>query len=361
MKLLVVIGTRPNFIKVTRFREVMKAAGMGEMTLVHTGQHYDRAMSGVFFEQFGLQPDHVLQLKGNSGGEQFANMLQQLVALMEQLRPDLVLVPGDVNSTLAGALAAQRLGIPVGHLEAGLRSFDRGMPEEINRILVDQLASHHFVTEHSGETHLVKEGLGNVTAGGSLHFVGNTMIDTLVHFEEAIERSAILDELGLTGGQPFYLLTMHRPATVDGEAGLAFIAELLEHLVQRSTVVFPIHPRTRKNMERFGWSGRLEHPNVLLTPPLDYFAFQKLVSRATSVITDSGGLQEETTYRQVPCVTLRPNTERPITIEIGTNQLVPDFDVPAVLQAIDRRKLGDIPRLWDGHATERVVEVLSNL
>ena len=361
MHALIVIGTRPNFIKVTQFRRRAAEAGMGPLTIVHTGQHYDRKMSEVFFEQFGLRPDYVLQLKGRSAAEQFANMVLQLVELMERIKPDFVLVPGDVNSTLAGALAAHRSNIPVGHLEAGLRSFDRSMPEELNRLLVDQLSSHHFVTEASGAEHLKAEGLDALHPEGSLHFVGNTMIDALVAFEDSIQRSPILADLSLSGSDPFYLLTMHRPATVDNEQGLAFIVDLLEELVKRMPVVFPIHPRTRSNFERFGWEEKLQHPNVILTEPLDYFAFQKLISEAQSIVTDSGGIQEESTFRQVPCVTLRPNTERPITVDLGTNQLVPEFDVAQVISALDAPKVGSVPPLWDGHATDRVIEVLQRL
>lgn len=361
MHALIVIGTRPNFIKVTQFRKRVEAAGLGSLTLVHTGQHYDRKMSEVFFEQFALRPDYVLKLKGRSAAEQFANMVLQLVELMERIKPDFVLVPGDVNSTLAGALAAHRLNLPVGHLEAGLRSFDRTMPEEINRLLVDQLSSHHFVTEASGAAHLKAEGLDALQPDGSMHFVGNTMIDTLVAFEDQIQRSTILNDLRLSENAPFFLLTMHRPATVDHEQGLAFIIDLLDGLVQRMPVVFPIHPRTRSNFERFGWADRLQHPNVFLTEPLDYFAFQKLVARAHSIVTDSGGIQEESTFRRVPCVTLRPNTERPSTVDIGTNQLVPDFNVARVFSALDAPKSGSVPPLWDGRATDRVVEVLQRL
>ena len=361
MHLLIVIGTRPNFIKVTRFKAVAAALGLGKVTLVHTGQHYDHAMSGVFFEQFRLQPDCVLALEGKSAAAQFAAMVEQLVACMERLKPDFVLVPGDVNSTLAGALAAQRLGIPVGHLEAGLRSFDRSMPEEINRIVVDQLSRHHFVTEASGEKHLRAEGLGALEPGGSLHLVGNTMIDTLVAFSDQIERSTILADLRLSEGSPFLLLTMHRPATVDHPEGLAFVANLLNKLVDRMPVVFPIHPRTRKNFARFGLSDHLPEDSVILTDPLDYFSFQKLISRAHAIVTDSVGIQEESTFRRVPCITLRPNTERPITLDLGTNQLVPTFDAEAVLHALDHPKPGTIPPLWDGFATERVIEVLQRL
>ena len=358
MHLLIVIGTRPNFIKVTRFRKVMDAIPGAKLTLVHTGQHYDKAMSQVFFDQFDLRPDHVLKLHPGSAGLQFAHMIAQLVEIMEKVKPDFVLVPGDVNSTLAGALAAQRLGIPLGHLEAGLRSFDRSMPEEINRILVDQLSAHHFVTEDSGMTHLKDEGLDQ---GGNVHFVGNTMIDTLVHFSPQIDRSPILSDLGLGAGEDFHLLTMHRPATVDNREGCQFIVELLQNLCASAPVVFPIHPRTQKNLESFGLADVLEHPGLKRTPPMDYFAFQHLISKAKTVVTDSGGIQEETTYRQVPCITLRPNTERPSTTTLGTNRMLTELNVADVMHAIDNPKEGVVPPLWDGHATERIVDVIRNL
>ena len=355
MHLLIVIGTRPNFIKVTRFRKVMDAIPGAKLTLVHTGQHYDRAMSQVFFDQFQLRPDHVLQLHSGSVGMQFAHMTTQLVEVMERVKPDFVLVPGDVNSTLAGALAAQRLGIPLGHLEAGLRSFDRSMPEEINRILVDQLSAHHFVTEDSGMTHLKNEGLDQ---GNNVHFVGNTMIDTLVHFSPQIERSPILSDLGLSAGQEFHLLTMHRPATVDNREGCQFIVDLLQNMCSSAPVVFPIHPRTQKNLESFGLGEVLKHPALKRTPPLDYFAFQHLISKAQTVVTDSGGIQEETTFRQVPCITLRPNTERPSTTTLGTNQMLTELNVEHVMKAIENPKGGVIPPLWDGHATERILDTI---
>jgi len=358
MHLLIVIGTRPNFIKVTQFRRVLQQHPHCKLTLVHTGQHYDRRMSEVFFDQFDLRPDHVLELHPGSAGMQFAHMTRELVALMERVKPDVVLVPGDVNSTLAGALAAQRLGIPLGHLEAGLRSFDRSMPEEVNRILVDQLSDHHFVTEASGLTHLENEGLDRQN---NVHFVGNTMIDTLVHFADQIERSPILDDLGLTRETPYHLLTMHRPATVDTREGCAFVVALLRRLTDAATVVFPIHPRTRKNMEQFGLADALSMPGLKRTPPLDYFAFQQLVANAAAVVTDSGGIQEETTCRRVPCVTLRPNTERPSTVDLGTNQLLTSFDVDAVVNAVLAPKEGSVPPLWDGAATERVVDALLHL
>lgn len=361
MHLLIVIGTRPNFIKVTQFRKVMEARGWGKLTLVHTGQHYDRAMSEVFFDQFNLRPDHVLHLHHGSAGMQFAHMVQQLVTLMEQEQPDFVLVPGDVNSTLAGALAAQRLGIPVGHLEAGLRSFDRTMPEEINRVLVDQLCSHHFITEASGLHHLEEEGLVFDSAKSNLHMVGNTMIDTLVHFAPQIAASSILEDLGLHEGDSFHLITMHRPATVDQREGCQFIVDLLQALKTRGAVVFPIHPRTQKNMEAFGLGEALDKSGCLMTPPLDYFAFQKLISSARAIVTDSGGIQEESTFQGVPCVTLRPNTERPITLDMGTNQLLGAFDVDQVMHALDTPRFGQIPPKWDGKATERVIDVLQGL
>lgn len=358
MHLLIVIGTRPNFIKVTRFRKVVEAIPGAKLTLVHTGQHYDKAMSQVFFDQFDLRPDHVLKLHSGSAGLQFAHMTTQLVEVMEKAKPDFVLVPGDVNSTLAGALAAQRLGIPLGHLEAGLRSFDRSMPEEINRILVDQLSAHHFVTEDSGMTHLKDEGIDQ---GNNVHFVGNTMIDTLVHFSPQIDRSPILSDLGLGAGEDFHLLTMHRPATVDNREGCQFIVDLLQNLCATAPVVFPIHPRTQKNLESFGLADVLENPGLKRTPPMDYFAFQHLISKAKTVVTDSGGIQEETTYRQVPCITLRPNTERPSTTTLGTNQMLTELIVADVMHAIDNPKEGVVPPLWDGHATERIVDIIRNL
>lgn len=360
MKLLIIIGTRPNFIKVTQFKKVAESRKDIRIEIAHTGQHYDQKMSGVFFDQFNLQPDYMLSLRGDKEAEKFGNMIADLSVLMEEVNPDAVIVPGDVNSTLAGALAANRRGIPLYHLESGLRSFDRNMPEEINRILVDQISDKFFVTEASGMNHLRSEGLDVKNAKKCAYLVGNTMIDTLVAYEQEINTSPILSELGISD-EIFILITMHRPSNVDRTAGLFFIFQLLQAVSKTKKVVFPIHPRTRKQCESIDlWKNITENDHIILTDPLDYFAFQKLIANAAAVITDSGGIQEETTFRQVPCVTLRPNTERPITVELGTNHLITEWDIEQVLHALENPKKGTIPPMWDGKATERIIDLIAN-
>jgi UDP-N-acetylglucosamine 2-epimerase (non-hydrolysing) len=277
-------------------------------------------------------------------------------------KPDLVLVVGDVNSTFAAALTANKMGVRIGHLESGLRSFDRSMPEEHNRILTDQLTDHFFITEQSGLDNLRKEGRPEA----ALHFVGNTMIDTLVAFEPQVQASPVLKELGLGDGG-HVLMTIHRPATVDVPKRLSELLDLIVDVCSSGRkVVFPIHPRTVKNIEAFGLKAKVDAiPGLVLTEPLDYFAFQKLVATCVFILTDSGGIQEESTFRRVPCLTLRPNTERPSTVTIGSNELVP-LDMATVRAAIARIengsfKKGEVPPLWDGHATERIVEVLERV
>lgn len=355
MKVLIVIGTRPNFIKVTRFKEVARSFNNLDVEIVHTGQHYDNKMANVFFEQFGLLPDHVLTLKGQSPSSQMAHMIQGLAQKVSEVKPDYILVPGDVNSTLAGALVANREGIRLGHLESGLRSFDRTMPEEINRILVDEISNDYFVTEESGIKNLEQEGLSQKEMGTTTTLVGNTMIDTLVKFEDQIKNSEILKQRALLEKQ-YILMTMHRPATVDNLKGLNFLLELLQKLCSRSTVVLPMHPRTRSRIAEFNLTAEFDKlKNLLILEPLDYFAFQRLILGAKAILTDSGGIQEESTFRQVPCITLRPNTERPITCGLGTNQLI-GLDEQAILHALEHPKQGTIPPMWDGRSTERVLQ-----
>ena len=358
-KLLVVVGTRPNFIKVSRMRCVAAQRGDWEVRLVHTGQHFDERMSTVFFEQFGLVPDHWLGIPQGTPNAQMANIMLGLEQVVVQDRPDAMMVVGDVNSTLAAALTANKCGIRLVHLESGLRSRDRGMPEEINRILTDRITDLFLVTEPSGVENLLAEG----AAPARVHFTGNTMIDTLVAFEDRIQASDVLQRLGLgQGGQ--VLMTIHRPATVDDPDRLADLVHLIEQVSKDHPIVFPVHPRTLANLGRFALLDRLRAiKGVHLGEPMDYFAFQKLIATCAFVITDSGGIQEETTYRRVPCLTVRPNTERPVTVSEGTNELM-TFDVGAMRAAISRIhagtfKQGRIPEKWDGHATERVFEALS--
>lgn len=360
-KLLVVVGTRPNFIKVTRMRAVAAQRGDWEVKLVHTGQHFDDRMSTVFFEQFGLVPDHWLDVKPGSPNAQMAHIMLGLERVVGEEEPDAMMVVGDVNSTLAAALTANKCGIHLIHLESGLRSRDKGMPEEINRILTDRITETFLVTEPSGVENLIAEGV----APEHIHFTGNTMIDTLVGFEDRIQASDILEKLGLgNGGQ--VLMTIHRPATVDDPDRLLDLVKLIEEISKDHPVVFPVHPRTLNNLQRFGLHERLMAVKGLhVGEPMDYFSFQKLIATCAFVITDSGGIQEETTFRRIPCLTVRPNTERPVTVTEGTNELM-TFDVEAMKAMIDRIhagtfKQGRIPEKWDGHATERVFDALSSI
>jgi len=356
--ILLVVGTRPNFIKVTQFRRVAARYTNVELRIVHTGQHYDSKMADVFFEQFGLVPDHFLNVPAGSPNTQMAIIMLRLEQLITVKRPDLILVVGDVNSTLAAAITANKMEIPIGHIESGLRSFDRTMPEEFNRILTDELAEIHFVTEPSGKKHLIEEGRGD-----SIVEVGNTMIDTLVAFKDEIQKSRVLDDLKLTAGK-YVLITMHRPSNVDSKEGQLLLLQLMSTLGNDYQLVFPAHPRTVRFMETFGLKAQFEQVKGLqIIEPLDYFAFQKLVSASAFVLTDSGGIQEETTFLQIPCLTLRPNTERPVTVDLGSNTLLP-FEISGILQQVElirsgNYKKGQIPQQWDGKATDRIFDFLN--
>ncbi len=362
-RIVIIVGTRPNFIKITQFeKEFAKYKGEFDYKLVHTGQHYDKNMSALFFEQLQLKkPDVTLNIKGKSPSDQIGTIIIKLSELFAEWQPDLAVVVGDVNSTLAAAIASNKAGIRIAHLESGLRSFDRAMPEEINRLLTDLITDEFFITEQSGLDNLSKE----LTREAGLHFVGNTMIDTLVAFDPAIQADTILEEIKVTK-HSYALMTMHRPRNVDTKESLLKIIEIINKITKNGQLVFPIHPRTKKSLEKHGLFHHVENnPAVILTKPLGYLAFQKLIADSKYVITDSGGIQEETTYRQVPCLTLRPNTERPSTITLGSNELVP-FDPLVIgekIQAIHDGtfKKGQIPPLWDGRATERIVAAMATI
>ncbi len=360
-ELMVVVGTRPNFMKVTRFREVAAARGGPHIRLVHTGQHADTNMSSVFFEQFGMWPDHWLGVSQGRPVQRIARIMMGLGDVIDTHAPDAVVVGGDVDSTLAAALSVTKREIPLIHLESGLRSFDRTMPEEVNRVIIDRLSDLHFVTEPSGRRNLLNEGAD--PAG--IHFVGNTMIDTLVACEERIQADPILDHMDLgVGGH--VLMTMHRPSNVDDAQGRYRLIELLASVASGHTVVFPMHPRTGTALRLSGGLGELQAiAGLRICPPLPYLAFQRLLATSACVITDSGGVQEETTYRGVPCLTLRPGTERPVTVEEGTNSIVaPTAEAVAHAMAGIRKggpRGARIPELWDGHATERIFDVLERV
>jgi UDP-N-acetylglucosamine 2-epimerase (non-hydrolysing) len=358
------VGTRPNYIKVTQFKKVaeLKFQGLFDVKLVHTGQHFDKSMADVFFQQLDIWPDYFLNIPQASPNIQMGEIMIRLEKLINtQFQPDIILVPGDVNSTLAAALTAYKLGITLGHLESGLRSFDRGMPEEINRILVDEISDVFFVTEQSGIDNLLKEGKPKE----KIHFVGNTMIDTLVAFDTEISEKNLLDTHNLVNGD-FILVTIHRPATVDNKQGLEGLLQLLAAMPNEIQIVFPMHPRTLNNIKRFDLEAQFEQlQQVLVLEPIDYFSFQNLIHNCKMVLTDSGGIQEETTFKQKPCITLRPNTERPSTIDIGSNTLL-HFDQDKILNTVHSiidgsYKKGEIPELWDGRATERILSILANL
>ena len=355
MKLTAVVGARPNFVKIAPVLAALAQYPDVRTTLVHTGQHYDSNMSGGFFTELEIpRPDINLGVGSGSNALQTANIMLQLAPLFAADSPDLVLVVGDVNSTLAAALVAAKTGIPVAHVESGLRSFDRTMPEEINRILTDSISDYCFTTEAAGNENLAHEGV----PAGRIHFVGNVMIDTLVRFRERASRSTVMDDLGVTAGA-YAVLTLHRPGNVDDPETLAGLLAGI-HVVQRDVpVIFPVHPRTRQQLQRLGVVASRE---LRLIEPLGYLDFMQLMSGAACVMTDSGGIQEETTVLGVPCLTLRCNTERPVTISVGTNRLV-GLDASAIAAAWNdirdgRWPHGRIPELWDGRAAERIAKVI---
>lgn len=360
-KVLIVIGTRPNFIKVTQFKKLAEIYKNIDLKIVHTGQHYDDKMADVFFKQFNLIPDYFLNISQGSPNSQIAEIMQKLEQLIvNSFKPDLMIVVGDVNSTLAASISANKMGIKLAHIESGLRSFDETMPEEHNRILTDKLSNLFFVTEQSGYENLIREGV----SADKLVFVGNTMIDTMVAFEKEIDASDVLVKYQLNADE-FVLMTMHRPATVDHFNELHKLYKLIEELTIKYKVFFPIHPRTLKRIEEFGLKDKfLCNSKIILAEPLDYFGFQKLIKECKFIITDSGGIQEESTFLGKPCLTLRPNTERPVTVTEGTNTLVP-FEVDSITDFVSQiesgtYKKGKIPKMWDGKSTARILSYLAN-
>ncbi len=346
------VGARPNYVKMAPLVARMRAAAPELRHLVvNTGQHYDHEMSTIFIDELDLgAPDFELDVGSGSHGAQTGRALERIEAVLAELRPLALVVPGDVNSTLAGALAAAKLDIPVAHLEAGLRSFDRSMPEEINRIVADQIARWCLTHSPEAAVNLAREGVDPER----VFFVGNTMIDTLVRMRPLLERTTILERLGLSPGS-YVLVTLHRPALVDG-AGFTDVLAALERLARWAPVVFPVHPRTMARIEAVEPRGDLR-----LIEPVGYIDFLALQASARTVVTDSGGVQEETSFLGIPCFTMRKNTERPVTVEQGTNRLLGTD--PAALAAIPDL-LADwaapsepIPG-WDGHAAERAAQVL---
>lgn len=360
-KVLSVVGARPNFMKVGPVHRALVASDVGFASrIVHTGQHYDDEMSDIFFRQLELpEPDVHLGVGSASHAVQTARIMEAFEPVVETEEPDLVLVVGDVNSTIACGLVAAKLHIPVAHVEAGLRSFDRRMPEEINRVLTDRLSDFLFVTERSGVENLRAEGV----AEERVHFVGNVMIDSLVAFREKAVTRSVRADIGLHEDEPYALMTMHRPSNVDDHEPLHRVVEMMERLATELTVVFPMHPRTRHSLEAHDlWDRVASTDGLKVTDPVGYLDFLHLMEHAAVVVTDSGGIQEETTYLRVPCLTVRDNTERPVTVELGTNELVPlepDVIVDRVVRILaEGGTSGQVPPLWDGRAARRIVEIL---
>ncbi|MGC9472203.1 MAG: non-hydrolyzing UDP-N-acetylglucosamine 2-epimerase [Bacteroidales bacterium] len=357
-KIISVVGARPNFMKIAPLhRAFLPHAGELMHRICHTGQHFDENMSKIFFEELELpHPDFYLGVGSGSHAEQTARIMTGFEKVLLVEKPDLVVVPGDVNSTMAASLVASKMGIPIAHIEAGLRSFDRTMPEEINRMVTDVLAEYLFVSEPSGLTNLRREGIPEE----KIYHVGNIMIDSLTHYLPKTEKSTILHNLGLQAGD-YVLVTFHRPNNVDLVVKLTEVVNFLNQLSERKKVVFPVHPRTRINLEQYRLISKLER-RVILTDPLGYIDFLTLTRQALLVITDSGGIQEETTWLGVPCITVRDNTERPVTVDEGTNVLAGTNLNRVQEQAMDRLqgkiKKGKIPEYWDGKTANRIVQIL---
>ena len=379
MKILNVVGARPNFMKIgpiiDAFRERSQGGEKIEQFLVHTGQHYDRQLSALFFEQLGIPAPNVnLEVGSGSHAAQTAEIMTRFETVCVEQKPSHVLVVGDVNSTIACALVAVKLGIRIVHVEAGLRSFDRTMPEEINRILTDAIADDLFTTEKSANENLRREGIPD----SKIHFVGNVMIDSLLRHRREAEQSPILRDLGLACGNqrltPYGVLTLHRAATVDDPGRFREILEAVVEVSARLPIIFPVHPRTKSRIVAFGLQGDFRRERVLpdssessggivAVDPLGYLDFLRLMSCAKVVLTDSGGIQEETTILGIPCVTLRESTERPVTVEQGTNVIagIRKADIlDHVQKQLARSRASDpiVPELWDGKAAERIVEEL---
>ena len=358
-KIFIIVGARPNFIKVAPLMRILKGNEHFETILVHSGQHYDYFMSKVFFEELDIsEPDYYLNVGSGSQGYQTAEIIKSTEELLERERPDLIIVVGDVNTTMASTIAASKLYIKTAHIEAGLRSYDRTMPEEINRIITDSLSDLLFTHSRGANVNLEKEGIDK----DKIFFVGNIMIDTIVNNLDRIKNREKYKELGLERGN-FILLTMHRPSNVDVKETFMSIVDALDDIGKRIPIVFPIHPRTDKMAKQFGID--LEKiSNMKIIEPISYIDLLSMENDAKCIITDSGGIQEESTFLNIPCFTIRENTERPITAEVGSNTIVgtdKNAIVDNVMRCLDGEcKYGEIPELWDGQTAKRIVEVIEH-
>lgn len=354
MKIISVVGARPNLMKIAPLMKEFEKYPELDVKLVHTGQHYDFNMSDEFFANLNIrEPDYNMGVGSDTHAAQTAKIMLEFEKVCIKEKPDLVIVVGDVNSTVACSLVAAKLGIKIAHVEAGLRSFNWDMPEEINRVLTDRLSDFLFTTSKDADKNLENEGIDKER----VYFVGNVMIDTLLNFKTISENSEILNRLNLKQGE-YAVLTMHRPSNVDNKETLSDMLDAMNSLDIK--VVYPMHPRTKKMIERFG----LNTKNIIITEPLGYLDFIKLMSNAKLVITDSGGIQEETTILGIPCLTIRGETERPITVEQGTNIVVGEGREKIIQEAnkiiAGKAKKGSAPELWDGKAAERIVKTLVN-
>ncbi|MEP6946950.1 MAG: UDP-N-acetylglucosamine 2-epimerase (non-hydrolyzing) [Acidobacteriota bacterium] len=361
IKIILVVGARPNFMKVAPiYAEMARRPDEFAPIIVHTGQHYDAAMSDSFFDDLGMpKPDVYLGVGSGSHAVQTAKVMTEFEPVVLRENPDWVLVVGDVNSTIACALVCSKLGVKVAHVEAGLRSLDRSMPEEINRILTDSISDLLLTTSQDADVNLTHEGIQSE----KIRFVGNVMIDSLFEHLRVAEMSTVRGDLGLEDKE-YAVLTLHRPSNVDDKGIFSGIIDALVTISTRIPIVFPAHPRTRAKIDEFGFGQRIANADIHLIEPLGYIDFMRLYSGARLVLTDSGGLQEETTALGIACLTLRENTERPVTIDLGTNILVgtdPEKIKLAAFKALDRNVDGvvaSVPPLWDGHAAERVCDEL---
>jgi len=362
LKIINVVGARPNFMKIAPIHNLMLKTEGIEPYLLHTGQHYDEKMSKIFFIDLKMpEPDIYLKVGSGSHAVQTAKIMVEFEKVCLEQKPDLVLVVGDVNSTVACTLVAVKLGIKCVHVESGLRSFDRRMPEEINRLMTDVVCDYLFVSEESGIENLKNEGIPD----SKVFHVGNVMIDSLVNHIQAADGSKILDELGVEK-EKYCLVTLHRPSNVDDPENAKTLVETLIEVSKKLKIVFPIHPRTLKNFGTMNLlKGFSDNENIKLTEPLGYLDFMKLMKESAFLLTDSGGIQEETTYLGKPCLTLRENTERPSTVTQGTNILIKELNKNDILKHIDdiiegRTKKGTVPKYWDGRTAERIVAILKD-